>query len=142
MKFLNNEDYNALKAKAEGFDKLVNTVVENGENIKAEDVTAETIIEALQREETPADSSDLQKTIDTLTAEKADLQTKLSAANQKATDLQSQLDELDTEPAETETNIVSKGEQSGAEMDIAKFADANKGDTNAIIAKMKEEGIL
>ena len=136
MKFLNDKDYNAMKAKADHFDMIVAAVLANGVNIKPEDVTAQTIIESMQND-SDDDESDLQTQLDTSNSRVTELETELEAANDRIAEL-----ENDDVPGEKPASITSKGEPGGEELDIAKFADKNKGNTAAILEQAVKEGLI
>lgn len=139
MKFLNDSTYNEMKEKADHFDRIVDTVLENSESIQREDVTADSIIEAMQNENPETENSELQTQLDTATARVAELETELETSNARVAELEQELDET---PAEQPATITAKGESSGEDMNIAKFADKNKGDTEAILAQAQKEGLI
>ncbi len=142
MKFLNDEKFNALTAQADAFGKVVAHITKSGD-IKAEEVTAESIIEALQQESgDEVEGSKLLAKITDLQTKNEDLQKDITAKDAKIKELQAQLDEMDETPAEESAAIVSKGEQNGKSESVTEFADKNAGNTAAILAKAKEEGLL
>lgn len=141
MKVLKDNQFNEMKAKADNFDLIVDSILQNSIDMNAEDVTAQSIIDALQADpvtEQP-DESALQNQINQSTAENVRLKTELDMANSRVAELQQQLDET---PAEMPAAITSKGEPGGEGVSMAQFADKNAGDTHAILNKMKEEGII
>jgi uncharacterized protein (DUF885 family) len=156
MKFLNDKDYNALKAKADHFDTIVAHVLANGENINAEDVTAETVIQSMQTDSDSDDSKLQQSVTESQTAssesetnseeseveETDDLQAQLDTANATIAALNEQIASFNAAPATDPGAIAPKSDPDAQEMDIATFADKNKGDTNAILARAKEEGLI
>ncbi len=142
MKLLNDEKFNALTAQADAFCKIVAHITNNGD-IKAEEVTAESIIEALQQESgNDTDGSELQSKITDLQSKNEDLQKDITAKDAKISELQAQLDELEETPAEQSATIVSKGDNNGKVESIVDFADKNAGNTQAILEKAQAEGLL
>lgn len=139
MKFLNDSTYTEMKDKADKFDLIVNAVVENGEDIKPEDITADTIIQALQNETPEADDSDLQTQIDTLTETNSDLQTKLETANARIAELEKELDET---PGAAPATITSKGEPNAEKQDILDFAKKHADNPFAVLAEAEKQGYL
>ena len=139
MKFLNDSTYTEMKDKADKFDLIVNAVVENGEDIKPEDVTAEAIIQALQNETPEADDSDLQTQIDTLTETNSDLQTQLETANSRIAELEKELDET---PGAAPATITSKGEPNAEKQDILDFAKKHADNPFAVLAEAEKQGYL
>ena len=139
MKFLNDKDYNAIKAKAEYFDTIVETVLKNSENVKTEDVTAEMIIEAIEGS-TSDDNSDVLSQLNTANERvaqfKADLEnanskvakleTQLKKANSRVTELEKEIEEI---PGEQPAAISSKGEHNAEKSSVVDFANKHKGDT-------------
>lgn len=156
MKFLNDKDYNALKAKADHFDAIVAHVLANGENIKAEDVTAETVIQSMQNDSDSEESELQQPGTESQTAasepetnseeseveETDDLQAQLDTANATIESLNERIASFNSAPAADPVAIAPKSDPDAQEMDIAAFANKNKGDTNAILARAKEEGLI
>ena len=139
MKFLNDSTYTEMKDKADKFDLIVNAVVENGEDIKPEDITADTIIQALQNETPEADDSDLQTQIDTLTETNSDLQTQLETANSRIAELEKELDET---PGAAPATITSKGEPNAEKQDILDFAKKHADNPFAVLAEAEKQGYL
>lgn len=138
MKFLNDKDYNALKVKADHFNTIVNAIVENGEGITAEDVTAETVIQAMQQEAPESDTSDLQTRIEKISEDNTDLKTQLETANARVAELEKELNET---PAEQPATITSKGE-AGEKQDILDFAKKHADNPFAVLAEAEKQGYL
>lgn len=90
MKILKDNEYAALKIKADNYDTVVNGMVEAGENLSAEDITPASILEAME----PADNtegvdvSELNQQINALTTERDNAVTRAEAAEARVSELE------------------------------------------------------
>lgn len=142
-KILKDSTYNELKTRADAFDRILASIdgVDETESI---DEHANAIIAALELEprasQEDADQvAQLQTELSQAQEQITDLQSQLSEANTLAQTLQAELDEV---PGEAPATIASKGEPTGKEQSLAEFADANAGNTEAILARLQAEGLL
>ena len=125
-KVLKEEDYRALKDKADAYDAVAAVVAEAGA-LEAEAVTPEAVREALGR--MVAGSGDV-------AAERDALQARVDA-------LQAENEQLRSLPgAGTVTSQKPKADAPGGTDDdtLLAFARKHAGDTRAIVAEMKEQG--
>lgn len=141
MKILKDNQFEELRAQADSYSSIVTAMVESGEGITAEDITAETVIQALQQVGEPEanDVEDLQPALDAANMRATELEGELAAANSRIVELESQLDET---PGEVTATITSKGEPSAEKQDILDYAKKNAGDPFAILAEAEKQGYL
>jgi hypothetical protein len=143
MKFLKDEQFAELKAKADNYDSVVNAVVTGNESLTAAEVTPEVILAALENEGVQAD--------DTLSTRIIELEAEVQTLNDSVTELTTERDEFAAEadslrllpgaesvtaskPAAEATTVITD--------DLLNFAAEHKGDTAAIAAKMIETGFI
>ena len=143
MKFLKDDEFASLKAKADNYDSIVNAVVAGNDSLTAEDVTPEVIQAAI---ENVGDNAD-----ETLSSQITDLQTEIQTLTETVSTLTTERDTLQTENAElrelpgTESVTTAKPatEASAAETDtVLEFANKNKGNVLAIAAEMTKAGLV
>ena len=132
MKWLKDESYNAMKQAADNWNKLLNQVLGDNPGMKAEDVTVEGLLEAIENGN--ADTG-LQEQ---LTAAKDELKQKDS----RIEELQSTVTELKGTPANQKPETKVEGEPGAKAEDIKDFAAKNSNDTLAIMAKARETGFF
>lgn len=132
MKWLKDESYNAMKQAADNWNKLLNQVMGDNPDMKAEDVTVESLMESIENG-----------------SAETGLQEQLTTAQDELTKKDEQIEQLQSDIAELKgTPVVKKPEakvdnEPGADAeDIKDFADKHEGDTLAIMAKAKEEGFF
>jgi peptidoglycan hydrolase CwlO-like protein len=138
MKILNDNKFTELLAKADNFDRIVAVFSDSVNDVKAEDISADTIIDVLQHI-SESDTSGLNATIVSLNAQISELQQKLADANARIVELEN---ELDTRPAEQSATIVSKGEPSAKPMDIIDFARKNADNPFLVLEEMKKQQLI
>ncbi len=132
-KILSVTEYDALKAKADNFDKIVSSLSTKNANIKTEDITAETIVSALNTEKETENNSE-------------ELQTQLDAANQRAQTAEKRVTELEAEVEELSkvptggASTVKRDADTSEESNIVQFAEKHKGNTAAIMEELRKEG--
>ena len=143
MKFLKDDEFASLKAKADNYDSIVNAVVAGNDSLTAEDVTPEVIQAAI---ENVGDNAD-----DTLSSQITELQTEIQTLTETVTTLTTERDTLQTENAElrelpgAESVTTAKPAIEATAVvtdDLLSFANANAGNTRAIAAKMVESGFV
>ncbi len=134
MKYLKNDAYNALDAAAKNWNSLVQKVLENNKDLKAEDVTPEMLLEAMESDDDSGTS---------------DLQTKLDEALQQVEQKDAQIEQLTSEnealkgtPKSKKEDIKADAEPLGSGKDIKEFAEKNQGDTIAIMAEAEKTGFF
>ena len=97
MKILKEYEYDLMKSKADSYDAVVNAVVEAGNDISAEDVTPESILDAME----PKDAADVDTTaVDELNQTIADLNSQVSALTARAETAEARVAELEALPAD------------------------------------------
>jgi predicted RNase H-like nuclease (RuvC/YqgF family) len=138
MKILNDNKFMELLAKADNFDRIVAVFSDSVNDVKTEDISADTIIDVLQHI-SDSDTSELNATIGSLNAQISELQQKLADANARIVELEN---ELDTRPAEQSATIVSKGEPSAKPMDIIDFARKNADNPFLVLEEMKKQQLI
>lgn len=141
MKILSDKQFEKMQADAASFQAIVSTMVESGEDITAEDITAETVIQALQEagQEDTQGGEDLHPALDASNARISELEGALETANTRIAQLEQELDET---PAETAATISSKGETTAEKQDILDFAKKNADDPFAVLAECEKQGYL
>lgn len=132
LKFLNEGEYNVMKQAAENWNKLLNQVLGDNPDMKAEDVTPDQLLEAF---ESGGAAAGLQEQLTTA-------QGKLTAKDTQIEQLQSDIAELRGTPVVKKPTTKVDGELGAGAEDIKDFADKHDGDTLAIMAKAKEEGFF
>ena len=130
------------KQKATNFDTIVQAIVGANADLKAEDVTVEDIVSALTAANDDNDASAIQQQLDAANTRIATLETELGTKNTRIAELEAEQKEKEDAPAEETAEISSQGEADGKEMTLAQFADKNAGDTQAILARAKKEGLI
>ena len=142
MKILTNEQFSALKSKAESYDKVVDHITSNSEGITAEDVNTEAIIDMIK----PADSADttqdnpeeiteLKRQVENLTGE-------LQKVQSDKVELQNEVEVLKGLPAvEDSSRTPQGGEHEENVEDVLDFAKKNKGNTALIVAEIRRIGL-
>lgn len=145
-KILKDSTYNELMAKATAFDRIIGSVQNDGADEMSVEEYADAVVASLDSfdgaSEGEADGSQLeavQALLDEANAKISDLQSQLQAANDSVTSL---TEELNNVPAEKPAPIVAKAETSAPAEDIAAFADKNAGNTEAILDRAIQEGLI
>lgn len=142
MKFLKDDEFASLKAKADNFDSIVSAVVAGNESLTAEDVTPEVIQAAIENEGEQVLANDTRIT---------ELEAEVQALNETVTTLTSERDNLNTENAELRelpgaesvTTLKPTVEVTAVVSDdLLDFSNKNAGNTRAIAAKMLESGFV
>ena len=139
-KILKEATYDALKAKADNFDAVVNAVVANNDGLTATDVTLETIQAAIVNEVS-----------DTNLERVTELEASVGTLTTKVTELTTERDTLKTENAALSAlpgaesviqtpNADANADDSADELVV--FANKHKGDTMAIAQEMKKRGLI
>lgn len=142
MKLLNDKEHALLSAQAAAFVAVQTALVEASEGITPEEITAETVIEALQGNSLQGAITEVQSqltaTQELLTASELALAT----ATARNSELETELGELEETPATPSATITPSGDGGKETMTIAQFANKNAGDTEAILAQAKKEGLI
>lgn len=138
MKVLTDKQHVDLQARADSFTQIVNAIVESGEDITAEDITAEAVIEMVQADDV-AEIVDLQPALDTANARVTELETQLQTATDRVTELEA---DLDNNPAEQTSTITAKAEVTSTKMDIIDFAAKNQDNPFAVLAEAEKQGLI
>ncbi|MDU1906416.1 MAG: hypothetical protein E6772_16725 [Dysgonomonas sp.] len=133
-KFMTNKELEPLQNKASTYDSIVAAILATNSNLKAEEVTAELIIEAITSNAGATDP-ELQSKFDTLQGQHNDLIVERNGLKEQVTNL---LNSAAEDPAE----ISSDSEADAEPVSIADFANKNKGNTAAILEMAKKEGLI
>ena len=150
-KFLSTKELAELKAKADNYDAIVQSVMDGNKELKAEEVTLDIIQSAISGnagEEPEVQSTErikeLESEVSKLKDEKSKVDIELESTKKDLDEAKSTIEELEELPgSESVSTKKPKAEASAVVTDdLLSFAQSNKGDTTAILAKMKEEGIL
>lgn len=144
MKFLKDDEFASLKAKADNYDSIVNTVVAGNESLTAEDVTPEVIQAAI---ENVGDNADETLSSGIITDQQTEIQSLTETVRTLTTErdnLQTEVEELRVLPgAESVTTVKPAAEINAETTDtVLEFAQKNKGNTLAIAAEMKKAGLV
>lgn len=141
-KILKDSTYAELKAKADAMERIILSVQsEEAPEMTIEEQT-DAIIAALESASEENNGSLLeavQVQLDAANVQISDLQMQLQDANNNIVALQNEIDNI---PAEAPASIAAKNEPGAKEQTLADFANKNAGDTAAIIARAKEEGLI
>lgn len=132
MKWLKDESYNAMKQAADNWNKLLNQVLGDNPDMKVEDVTVESLLEAI---ESGSGDAGLQEQL-------AAAQDELKLKGQQIEKLQSDVVELKGTPVGKQSEAKVDKEPGANAEDIKDFADKNSDDTLAIMAKARETGFF
>ena len=139
-KILSTAAYNVLKGKADNYDAVVNAVVANNNDVATEDVTLETIQEAISND----DVSESTKRVTELEASVETLTTKVSELTSERDSLKTENVALAALPGAASVvqtpNADSTTDDSADDMVV--FANKHKGDTMAIAHEMKKRGLI
>lgn len=133
MKWLKEEAYNAMKQAADNWNKLLNKVLADNPDMKAEDVTPDQLLEAF--EGGGAAASELQEQLATAQGE-------LTAKDTQIEQLQSDIAELRGTPVVKKPTTKVDGEPGAGAEDIKDYAEKHEGDTLAIMAEAKKTGFF
>lgn len=142
MKLLTDDKFALLTGQANAFIAIQTALVEASEDMTAEDITSETVIEALQAATGESGDAELQTQLTEAQTQLTTAQTALETANTRITELEAEVAELDGIPATEGAKIVAKGEAGGKPVSLSEFANKNKGDTQAILEQAKKEGLI
>lgn len=141
MKVLKDNQFNEIKEKAEKFDAIVAAMTENSEDIKAEDITAELIIEAMTPSEDGKDSSEVEE----LTTQINTLTTERDALQQRAETAEARVSELEALPAEETAGgkTPKKSDMAESSLDeVNTFAKSHANDQISVIEMVRKSGIV
>lgn len=142
MKILNDEKYALLSAQAAAFEAIKTAMIESSEGLDPEEITAESVVEALQGDALQGAITEVQSKLDATNELLTASETALKTANARITELEAELAELDVTPATTTATIAPQSEAGGKAETIAEFADRNKGDTQAILKMAMDENLI
>lgn len=134
FKFLNNDAYNALDVAAKNWNTLVQKVLENNPDMKAEDVTPDMLLETMASGD-DSNTSDLQNKLDET------LKT-VEQQNTQIEELTSENEALKGTPKSKKNDVEADGEPLGNGKDIKEFAEKNAGNTAAIMAEADKTGFF
>ena len=128
MKWLKDDSYNAMKQAADNWDKLLNKVLGDNPDMKAEDVTVDQLLDSI---ESTGNTSDL-----------STAQEELKEKDTQIEQLQSDVAELKGTPAGKKPEAKVKQEPTAETGDIKDFADKHEDDTLAIMAEAEKTGFF
>lgn len=137
-KILKDSTYNELKSKADAFDLIMSKVdaSEDGGSIEEQ---ANLIIQVMEDATEPLHTDSQNELIDILQAKIEDLNATINVRNVRIAELETELDDI---PGDAPATISSKEEPTAKPDTLLDFANRNAGNTEAILAKLKEEGLL
>lgn len=142
MKILNDEKFALLTSQANSFLAIQTAMVEASEGVNPEEITAESIIEALNQNGNDVVLIEAQNNLTEAQAQLAEISAQLDTANTRITALEAELNELEETPAKATATIAPTGDANGETETIAEFATKNRGNTEAILAKALKEGLI
>ena len=143
-KFLTADAFNALSKKAEQHDKIVEALNAARADDYDKELTAAEAVEMLLNPEN-RETAALQSQIEQLTGTNTTLQGSIDSLTTERDTLQTRVEELEhLVPGATTATLNADGEPIGDQggSDLLSFAKEHTGDPMAIVAKMKEDGIL
>lgn len=129
-KWLNEDKFKALEQAAENWNKLLNMVLGENPELKAEDVTVEVLMDAFDGR-----ASQLQEQLTTA-------QDELTKKDEQIEQLQSDIAELKGTPVVKKPEAKVTEEPTATEADIKDFAEKHDGDTLAIMAEAEKTGFF
>lgn len=132
MKWLKDESYNAMKQAADNWNKLLNQVMGDNPDMKAGDVTVESLMESI---ENGSAETGLQEQLTTA-------QSELTKKDEQIESLQSDIAELKGTPVVKKPEAKVEKEPAATEADIKDFAEKHDGDTLAIMAEAEKTGFF
>lgn len=141
MKVLKDNQFNEMKEKAEKFDAIVAAITENSTDIKAEDITAELVIEAMTPSEDANDSSKVEE----LTAQINTLTTERDALQKRAETAEARVSELEGIPAEETVGgkTPKKSDAPESSLDeVNTFAKSHANDLASVIEMVRKSDIV
>ena len=133
MKLLKDENYNALKADADNWQKVKAGIMKSNPDLKDEEITSELVLNA--------ESVDTDE-VTNLKEQIASLKNEMATKATEIANLQSKIAELKGTPAEPKQEITVKKEPTAEEENIEDFASKHEDDTLAIMQKAKEVGFF
>ena len=140
MKVLTDAKHAELSGQANAFNQIVTALLESADSdIKAEDITAEFIIEAVQANDEGAEVTDLRPDLDAANTRVTELEGQLETANARVAELEAEIDRL---PAEPPASISSSAEKGGEKQDLVDYAKKNQDSPLAVIEHAKKEGFI
>lgn len=150
-KFLSTKEHADLKAKADNYDALVQSILDGNKELKSENVTLDMIQSAIAGN--AGDKTEVQLTeriteleseVSKLKDKKSKVETELESAKKDLDEAKSTIEELSELPGSDSVSTKKPKTESSAVVtdELLSFATSHKGDTIAIAAKMKEEGIV
>lgn len=142
MKLLNDKEHALLLSQSNAFVAIQTALVESSEGITPEEITADTVIEALQGNSLQGAITELQTQVDATQELLTASELALSTATARVSELETELAALEEIPATPSATITPSGDGGKETMTIAQFADKNVGDTEAILAQAIKEGLI
>lgn len=139
--WISEEKFNALKTKAENYDKIITALVAKSKDVKAEEITSDMIVEAI-KEADNVDVTAIQQQLDTVTTERDTAQARVTELEKEVEDFKLDNKALKKVPSEPTAETKREGDANATAETIEAFADAHAGDTYAILGKLQEEGLL
>lgn len=129
-KWVNDDKYKAFEQAYENWNKLLNMVLGENAELKAEDVTVEVLMEAFDSR-----ASELQEQLGTA-------QDELKQKDKQIEQLQSDVAELKGTPVTKQSEAKVDKEPGADAEDIKDFAEKNSDDTLAIMAEASKTGFF
>ena len=137
IKVIKENEYAALKQKADNYDAVVAAVVNKNPDISAEEVSLESITEIISADSDADVNPDapLQVQLATVAAD-------LVTANSRIAELETENENLRNSAGGDPGDVKTKKEVSGEEKTLADFANEHAGDTSSILEQCKKEGLI
>ena len=146
-------EFEALTGKAGNYDAIVASILKSNEEMKAEEITLESIQEALSASENVTSDNALSEKVTGLESKIETLNGTVTAVTKERDDFKSELDTVKSENEKlrdlpgaesvVETTAKPKAEASAvAKNQTLEYAKANKDDFAGIAAKLKEDGLV
>lgn len=143
-KILKDSTYDELKSKAEAFDQIMAGVDVSDADVSIEEQA--NLIIGLMNEEDASENATQTEMIGALQSKIEELNATIVAHEATIVERNSRIDELEAEldevPGDAPATITSKEESTARPYTLVDFADRNAGNTEAILSKLKEEGLL
>lgn len=136
-KLLTDKQYGELKMGADNYAQVVSAIVASNSELKPEEITADIVSQMISQSTTEKSAS------------VAELESALATSETNLTTAQNRIQELETENANllagpgADAAVISSDKETTAQTaDISDFANKNAGDTLAILAECKAQGII
>ncbi|MDR2627549.1 MAG: hypothetical protein LBC40_05910 [Dysgonamonadaceae bacterium] len=135
MKVIKENEYAALKQKADNYDAVVAAVVAKNPDISTEEISVETVTEIIKSSSENHPDAGIQAQLDKANAD-------LKVANTRISELETENANLLSSAGDQSGTVKTKKEVTSEEKTLADFANENAGDTASILEKCKKDGLI